>query len=241
MSKNVTLNYDVNVLFSRINRSDHNPVQLNLELENDFIETFKNDKTLRKKINWTNPNFRYEYRLELTKLIKTTVSDVLNFHHRTNPRTKHFLDNLTDSIYKNAKKAEIIAAFKLNDTHKHKKLKPWWDEELINHHIYVCSKKAEWAATEFKDVHKHKELIEARKDFNKLNKYKEKLKRNARIRNLDKLFRLNKQEFWSQMRKMKRDNTKLKIDIDKMKEKYEEQFNSSLINNNINYSYSFLK
>jgi len=230
ISKNFNFNYEVNVLYSKINRSDHNPVQLNLEVNNDYIENFKAEKVI-KRVNWTNPNFRYEYKIELSKLLHTFAKEAIAFKHITEFRTKNFLEYLVEHTTKYVKKAEIIASIKLNETKKHKKIKPWWDDELINHHIFVCTKQAEWAETEFKSFQKHRELILARKEFNKLNKYKAKLKRNARIRNLDKLFRLNKQEFWSQMRKLKRDNTKLNIDIDKMKQKYEELFNNSLIIN----------
>ncbi len=230
LDKNSNFIYETNVIYSRINKSDHNPVQLSIELQSEDIETFIHNKII-KKSNWTNPNFVYEYKLELSKLTRVILQETISFSHRTNCRTKRFLENLVNEITKNSKKAEIIASYKVNETTKHRKVKPWWDDELVNHHIFVCTKQAEWAETEFKDTQKHKELIEARKIFNKLNKYKEKLKRNARIRNLDKLFRLNKQEFWSQMRKMKRDNKRLNIDIEKIKQKYEELFNNSLIIN----------
>jgi exonuclease III len=230
LDRNFKFDFSVNVIYSKINRSDHNPIQLNLELENKQIEESNIPKII-KKSNWANPMFNYEYKCELMKLLKIHMNEASNFEHKTDIRTKRYLEQLVSNIVESTKKAEIIASFKVGDKNKHKKIKPWWDDELINHHVYVCTKQIEWAQTEFKDNNKHKELKTARKEFNKLNKYKEKLKRNARIRNLDKLFRLNKQEFWSQMRKMKRDNKKLNVDIDKMKQKYEDLFNNSLINN----------
>jgi exonuclease III len=222
--------FEVNILYSRNNKSDHNPLQLCIELEPGFLDTVQ-QKIKSNKINWNNPNFTYVYNIELSKLLKSFIQDTLVFVHRNEIRTKKFLETMIMNLTTSAKQAVNIALYKTADVNKHRKVKPWWDDELVNHHAFVCARLADWAATEFKDKNKQAELITARKEFNKLNRYKEKLKRNARVRNLDKLFRLNKQEFWSQMRKMKRDNTKLKIDIEKMKQKYEELFNQSLISN----------
>jgi hypothetical protein len=42
---------------------------------------------------------------------------------------------------------------------------------------------------------------------------------------------LNKNEFWSQIRKIRRDNNKVNINIEKLKEKFEKTFNESIFEN----------
>jgi len=232
VERNCKLQLQSNIQISRINSSDHNPVHLCIDAPEVEVKMNANSKFIKSnKKNWLNVNYATSYRDESRKLLRLIIDSLRDYKHCTNNGTKKVLNDTLKQISSALLTSSEIANDKVNHKLKYKKRNAWWDDEIIQHHIIRCIKQHEWAETEFKDDKVHEELKECRKKFNKVKKYKAKCKRNAGFRELDILFRTSKNEFWSRLRKMQRDNKKVNVDIDKLKNKFEKLFNESIVKN----------
>ena len=80
IEKSCKLQFQSNIQTSRINSSDHNPVQLSLETLKNEIKTLVNNKFIKqRKKNWLNINFSTAYRSESSKMLKAVIDSLREY------------------------------------------------------------------------------------------------------------------------------------------------------------------
>ena len=106
---------------------------------------------------------------------------------------------------------------------KQLKHKPWWDKTMRDLHIRTCLAYIKYRDLDFSPTAK-KEWEEAKKEFKKTRKFNQKLLRDRLLKQINELLKLNKQDFWSRIKRMMSKKQTINIKIDKIKEEFESQF-----------------
>ena len=103
----------------------------------------------------------------------------------------------------------------------------WWDDELkiLYHSSKQCHAYQFYALTDFKGVDEKLKYQEAKKAFKNAKDFKKKLKSCSLFRYVNNLFHLDRNSFWSQIKRMERKSNNINIDIEKLKTEYEKIFN----------------
>ena len=104
-----------------------------------------------------------------------------------------------------------------------KKFKRWWDAKVQELHQLVISCYISYKLSNFNEFEK-KRLSNAKREFRKQKRINLSLKRSRVARQINDLFKLDKQKFWTKIRKMQNIDTKINIRIDELKNHYEQIF-----------------
>lgn len=104
---------------------------------------------------------------------------------------------------------------------KHIKKKKWWDEEIQN----IYKEKVYWFK-KYKEANHLDPFIstmlkKTRKEFRKKQRFKTKFHRRKQLKNLEKLFNLNKNKFWNEVKKIKRKEQYIEININELEETFQ--------------------
>ncbi|RNA38630.1 hypothetical protein BpHYR1_012075 [Brachionus plicatilis] len=105
---------------------------------------------------------------------------------------------------------------KQKNLNKHIKKKKWWDDEMETLKKNVNKSYLNWKSTNYES------LVE-----------------NSSLKRIDALFHANKDSFWKEMRRRKKQNGNINVSINELKENFEKLFNERNLesrNNNINDS-----
>ncbi|CAF1025673.1 unnamed protein product [Brachionus calyciflorus] len=109
------------------------------------------------------------------------------------------------------------------------KFKSWWDKNFQELYYNVVLTYIRYRDSGFSADYKSK-YKEAKKMFRNKKRLNIKLKRNKKLEMLNKLFKLNKNEFWTKVKLLQRKRHKINIKIDDLKIEYEKLFT---VSNNI--------
>lgn len=103
------------------------------------------------------------------------------------------------------------------------KYKAWWDSTIQELHNNVISSYIVYRESNFVELNR-KVYYTAKRLFRAIKRYNIRLKTDNNLRKIDELFKLNKQGFCKKIKSMQSKNSKVEIDINKIKREYERLF-----------------
>ncbi len=221
------------------NMGDHNAITLNYRL--DLVETCKpviKKRKKKKKTYWNHSIMLEEYKerseKELMKLndlkkeiidAETNIEEILTVGvnefgaalKRAEIRSSNVVkNNIKKEKKKKKEKRQNMYGFKSNG-------KSWWDETctmLFQKMIDAFKQFASNGNLE-EDYEKFKQF---RRDFNNQKKFNKKLRRNKQLKNLNDLFKLDREAFWRRIKSMSKKSKKVTAKIEKLEEWFKKQF-----------------
>ncbi|CAF0930523.1 unnamed protein product [Brachionus calyciflorus] len=107
-----------------------------------------------------------------------------------------------------------------------KKFNRWWDSNIKELHKKVIAAYINYKTSNFGQAEK-KILVQTKKEFRLQKRFNLALKRNRIARQLNNLYKLDKQMFWNQVKKMQQSDNKVEIPLDKLKKHYESAFSDN--------------
>jgi len=212
------------------NTSDHNPIIIDYEMKETKDHPLIKRRILKKrvKINFQNNEFLkgFKERIDpildgcndlMNKIVSLSVTDKLKKEEISNEIYTLLTKGICDSAIKSHN--FVVNAPKLTKrSRKRKKLNKWWDDELKILHLKQCH-------AYHKGVDEKLTYKEAKKAFKNAKDFKKKLKSCSLFRYVNNLFHLDRNSFWSQIKRMERKSSNINIDIEKLKTEYEKIFN----------------
>jgi len=225
------------IMTHKENKSDHNPIIIDYEVKETNDHPLIKRRILKKrvKINFKNNEFLkgFKERIDpiidrcnelMDKIVSLCVTDKLKKEEISNEIYTLLTKGLCDSTIKSHN--FVVNAPKLmKRSRKRKKLNKWWDDELKILHLKQCHAYQLYALTEYKGVDEKLKYNEAKKAFKNVKDFKKKLKSCSLFRYVNNLFHLDRNSFWSQIKRMERKSNNINIDLEKLKTEYEKIFN----------------
>ncbi len=240
MVNELMLNVENCVIETSINNmGDHNSIitdyVLNYDSNLNQVITKKKRKKKKRKI-WNDTNMKDEYATRSqNEIIK--LSDLKHEIQESTTDIEPLLSEGIKEFGAALKRAEqksqnvIRNNAKLNSKNnnsktgnKYKKSKIWWDEScFILFKLMIASFK-HYCENGFspKDYDNFKK---SRSEFKNHKKFLQKLRRNKSLRELNDLFKLDRESFWRRLKQMSRSKKKILVKIDKLKTIFEKTFN----------------
>ena len=218
---------NISIFESTDNFSDHNPISFT------FVDT---ESQIKKKVilknkkripNWLDQVFITKYNERFEIGLKTLDSKIKNIEKEKDKtllkiQITALLNDITSLAISSTEKA-------LNETKtaktKHSKSKSWWCETLHCLYSIMKQKYIEYQNSEF-DRDLKIDFNAAKREFRRRKRYNLKLKRDHNIRKLDKMFKLNRMEFWKHLKKLKNIKNNIDMSISEMQAQIQALFNN---------------
>ncbi|CAF1009096.1 unnamed protein product [Brachionus calyciflorus] len=218
-------------VFSDHNVGEHKAISTLITVNaQTYSQNSQQSKITRPKINWQNYQQKLQYQIELEKLMNQ-IGDLtmnLNTDNKVNLSAKlNEMINLISSEMIRAVNKVKTESFEQAKRKKKKigmkKYNRWWDFKIQELHKNVIDCYIRYKNSGFGHNEKIK-LIEAKREFRRQKRFNLAVKRNRIVRQLNDLFKLNKQQFWSRLKKIQESDGKIDISINKLKKHYQDIF-----------------
>lgn len=196
--------------FEHLNKSDHTPVYIQLDVKRNKAKETVNECPNKKKIeaiNWNNTSFRESYNKNVDDFLKASklIGKIYSITNEEVHTLDHYIDELYDGIKSSIDKANETKRHRSKAGEKYRKTNKWWNDELKNirkriRHMIKKNKKSQQYKTKFKKL---------KYEFRK--KQRQKI---AQIRHQTnrKIVRLEKNKYWSEIYKILKTNKKPEIE-----------------------------
>ena len=220
------------------NHSDHHPLVINYKLKCKESESVYKEYELKKsiKIDYFNEDFVKECGERLNKSL-STCEILMTQLEKLNADKQTKLDYLS-SLYSNLSNSIVSSNVKSHNfvtnqpemrkrSRRKRKLQKWWDDEMRFLYLRKCDAYKLYANTDFKGTNERETFNQCKRDFRDKKRYKKKVKRDMLFRYVDKLFHLDREDFWKQIRRMEKQCHTVNIKVEKLKDEYEKIFNES--------------
>lgn len=219
------------------NIGDH----LALSLSYDLVESLsmKSSFELKKQripcINWDNPEQVELYNEKVNKALYKLKSRMKNLVKEENKeQIKIKLSSLLNEISYSLISATIKTSNyfenhkrkRINDHKRMHKYNSWWNSDLYRLHKKIIDAYLNYKFSGYKIEYKSA-YTDARRQFRLYRRRVIKEKRDNRAKKLNKLYKMNKNEFWRNFSKLDTQQPSIDIHIMKIKESYEKLFSES--------------
>jgi len=214
------------------NLGDHLPISFDFELVQNpnFSETKRKMQPKLPRLDHEDPIQIIKYAElvddEIEKTYQTVVETIIA------AQTSIEVENAASEVLKRIKRTllntteAVVIEKKSNYGHglSKRKRKPWWDADLSDMHRKLCL-----AYTQFRDSHFKPEYRQphekAKSDFKKYRKLKEAEHKDAKLKQINLLFKTNINGFWRRMKTMSRIKQLISAPLKDIRTAYEEIFN----------------
>ena len=211
-----------NIVQSPTNLSDHNAIVTEIFIEKDK-QLYKSKKR-KPKPKWSDHSFKYEYQqaVEL-EMNRTQIS-----FNETNDTGQQ-----QEMLHLALKKALETTMKTSNKAQKSQKKKSWWNSnfEVLNDEIrfwYLRYRESGWL-----DQEARVEWTKKKREFRKIQRITIKTMNQQELKKINELMRLNRDEFWKEIKLKRKPSIPVNASTKQLVEKYTDLFNKN------NESYKF--
>lgn len=225
---------DCKISTSLLNMSDHNALLMDYSV--NCSKSFKKSHNesipnLTLNLNWNCIDQKLLFQEYVSKGLLELSFDILQLKNENNkllvqkrmteimPKVSHILINAVTKTYN---------YFKNNVTKKKKykrRFNSWWDsscQDLFNQ-VRICYIK--YKLNNFVCPKLKEQLKVAKNNFRAKKRFNIKIKRDFQMKTLSKLFKMSKNQFWSELKKMKNESQTVDINLNTITDEYEKVFN----------------
>lgn len=228
--KFASLIQQTNIEIDPINTSDHHALRVEFVNNVNNVYTKKRNQDKCRKLDWNSRYIREEYERNVnTELSKIDTNKIINAS-QTDIVEK--LEDICQEMYSALKTAEANTQTNVNKKRRHMKRKSWWDDEMTYLRQQISQAYIRYRDTGFLSEQYKNDLKKIRTHFRYKQRQKIKLGKVRTIKNLERLYRLDRNEFWKEMNRSNKNKAKkVKIGIDKLKETFYDLFNNKIVEN----------
>ena len=224
----------VKILQDDDNLSDHNAIEVIMEL-NDQIELNKKDtKMIRYK--WERMEFCDSYNIILHEKIKNLE---IQINKVAQTQDKELLKIAITVLINEIHSAMRNAATEANNQYsnksaqhkKHRKRKNWWDDTLQYIHMMKKIAYCRYKESGFTSIEAKRDLIHWKKEFRKHQRENQSILRNKSALKLNYLFKTDRQCFWRELNKQKEKKLSTNARMNDLSREFGDLFNKKLLDN----------
>ncbi len=225
----------IDVICETGNNSDHNMILLNYDINVDSKMEDVHTKTKKenKLFDWNDKEFVENYKNRIkSKLESSNYRHMLNELKKCKEKKKShkligdFHKELQSIVIECVTKAhnELNLTLRSSRMRRRRKVNHWWNDELKD--IYEKKKSAylEYKNSGYDEKLKEK-FLEYKRLFKLQKRFNIDVKRNKNLQLINNMFKMNKTNFWRQVKKLNKNNIQIDAKIEDINNDYNNLFN----------------
>jgi hypothetical protein len=221
---------EVNIIDEAINVSDHRSIEFEFSCDLTIHQLTKVRKR-KLKPDWDNNQFRVQYESNLNELLANVNTKSLICATKQNVvmMLDEFTNNMNSSIRQAVERTQVDFSHPKRNTTRHCKRKKWWDEEMEYIKQQVNAAYLRYKFSNFDSTALLSDWKVLRKHFRYKQREKVKLNQKRMQKKLEMLFRLNKKEFWREIKNKNKKAEQVNIELNELKQSFSDLFNKKIV------------